>query len=416
MIDGRAGMPVRGKGDRARRSLPVGQTILRALDPRLTPRLRAERGQEDALSARLRRGSSIAVVGGAAHGGRTTVAALLALALAQYQGDREVLAVDAADAGDLYRRLAVRSGGSVDAVLSELGIRGGDRSGPAVVRRRWLRQQLSLGARVMLLATDPSAVAQPVPAPPLAGTPVSATPFTPPSATAGLPLPTASSSSAPFPPASSSSPFPSASSSGPLPPASRSSAYLPPDSLPSASAGLSSAGPPSVSAGLSLVGPPSAGSMGGSTAPRLAAAEYVATARAVRRYVSVLVVDTPRLTNRSVVPAVVANADRVVVVGPDDGQGPAWVTACLPWLAGVMRQRVVEGVVGVLVECGRPSRGGPAGVPTDLDVPMFRLPFDAAIARDGGPLVWSDLAVPTQEAISALAARLVRGLADLPAR
>src|SRR5262249_40880143 len=74
-----------------RRTLPgwsVGGAALRALAPRLTARRRTEHECDGVLSTPIRPGRSIAVMGLAPHRGRSTVTALLATALAQYQGRR----------------------------------------------------------------------------------------------------------------------------------------------------------------------------------------------------------------------------------------------------------------------------------------------------------------------------------------
>ncbi|WP_422769938.1 hypothetical protein ACN28C_24855 [Plantactinospora sp. WMMC1484] len=139
----------------------VGLAAWRALDPRITARLRTERLRAEALAAPLRPGS-IAVVGPVQHSGRSTVAALVALALARHQGPR-VLAVDAAGGGGLHGRLAAGSGGSTGTVLAGLGIRDADlgrRSG--AVSHRWLRERLALAESMMLLAPAPGTVDRPV--------------------------------------------------------------------------------------------------------------------------------------------------------------------------------------------------------------------------------------------------------------
>ncbi|MGC9668865.1 hypothetical protein ACNTMW_20190 [Planosporangium sp. 12N6] len=134
----------------------LGRMAVRALDPRLTARLRAERQQRDLLSRRLRAGGSI-VVAGSPPGGRYTVAALVTLALARFQGPN-VLAVDVGDEGGLYRRLATRPGGSAESVLTGLGIRAAEPGGPprGAVGPRWLRRQLALADGFLLLAADPA--------------------------------------------------------------------------------------------------------------------------------------------------------------------------------------------------------------------------------------------------------------------
>src|SRR4051794_3313480 len=96
----------------------IGRTMVRAFDPRITARVRAERGRGEILSARLRPGV-IAVVGPGRGTGRSTVAALVTSALARHQGTG-VLAVDTGHGGGLHARLAIRSGGSTEVVLAGL--------------------------------------------------------------------------------------------------------------------------------------------------------------------------------------------------------------------------------------------------------------------------------------------------------
>ena len=281
---------------RGRRPVPLGRTLLRALDPRLTRQVRAERAQFEALAARLRPGSSVAVVGLAPQAGRSTVTAVLALALAQHQSP---LTIDTG--AGVYGRLARWPGGSAHAVLTGIGVRGVDPDGPRPpgVGYRWLRQRLALSDEVMLLGSDPSLGEAPV-----------------------------------------------------------------------------------------------------------AAAEYPATVRALGRWFSVLVTDTPRLSNESVVPAAVALADCVVVVGPDDDHGGQWVSTCLPWIASVGSERVGQQVLGVLVqhEEARTVRTWP-----DFPIPMSVLPFDPALARPG-PVTWYALAERTRDAATALAAQVASAL------
>lgn len=289
----------------ARRTLPgwsVGRAALRAFDPRLTARLRTEHERDGILSAPMRRGSSIAVVGLAPGGGRSTVAALLATALGQYQG-RRVLAIDAAGTGGLYRRLALRSSGSTGAVLVGLGIRGPGSAGPGSngARRtplgwRWLRQQLSISQDVLLLASDPST-----------GEP----PMTP--------------------------------------------------------------------------------------------EEYLATVRALGRYVPAMVSDTPALTGDPVIPAVVAAADRVVIVGSGDDQGVEAVKSCVPWIAAVRQHQAEGSVVGLLVS-------GRTVPPANPGAPLFVLPYDPLLANGLHPIRWYDLGVRTRDAVLGVVAHLVRGL------
>jgi MinD-like ATPase involved in chromosome partitioning or flagellar assembly len=134
---------------------------VRAFDPKLTARLREERLRYAALRARVRPGSSIAVVSAAPRSGCSTVTALLARAFGEYQGDR-VLAVDATPSAGLCARLALRAG-AMDEVLRALGIRAGEisRDQPGY---RWLRSRLDIADGVMLLAGES---AMPVNRPPL---------------------------------------------------------------------------------------------------------------------------------------------------------------------------------------------------------------------------------------------------------
>jgi MinD-like ATPase involved in chromosome partitioning or flagellar assembly len=289
-----------------RRTLPgwsVGRAALHALDPRLTLRLRTEHERDAILATPMRRGRSIAVVGLVPGGGHSTVAALLATALGQYHG-RRVLAIDAAGTGGLYRRLVVRSGSSMDAVLVGLGIRGPGPDGSRRLPRgwRWLRQQLSISPEVLLLASDPGAGESP-----------------------------------------------------------------------------------------------------------MTAQEYQSTVHALGRYVSVMVSDTPALTDDPVIPAVVAAADRVVVVGPDDDRGLEAVRSCLPWITAVGRHRPdSDKVVGLLIR--NTARSGRILPPASPDVPLFVLPHDPALASGLRPVRWYDLAVRTRESVVSVAAHLVRGL------
>ncbi len=131
-------------------SLP--RLLLGACDPRLTPRLRAQWRRDRVLGAPLAPGRSIVVLGPVPGAGRSTVAALLAVALARYQGPR-VLAIDATGDSGLYRRLVNGSGSSMDSVLAGLGIRGGGR--PRVAWR-WIHQRLSITPDLLLLARDPA--------------------------------------------------------------------------------------------------------------------------------------------------------------------------------------------------------------------------------------------------------------------
>jgi hypothetical protein len=117
--------------------------------------LRAERDTYSTVATRLRRGSSIAVLGIWPRQ-QAAVSALLAVAVAQFHG-RGVLAVDASADGGLRRRLADRQGGSTEALLAGLALRGPDAGAPPVVpARQWLRQRLDLGEGVQLLASDPA--------------------------------------------------------------------------------------------------------------------------------------------------------------------------------------------------------------------------------------------------------------------
>ncbi|WP_416904809.1 hypothetical protein [Micromonospora echinospora] len=139
----------------------AGRAARRALDPRVAVRLRAERTRAATLSAPLASGV-VAVVGPDRGVGRSTVAALLALALARHQ-DARVLAVETGHGGGLHRRLATRPGGSTTAVLAALGVRaGGPGARPGAVGHRWLREQLTLGEGPMLLAVDPATADRPL--------------------------------------------------------------------------------------------------------------------------------------------------------------------------------------------------------------------------------------------------------------
>ncbi|MGC4810162.1 hypothetical protein ACLQ29_06485 [Micromonospora sp. DT228] len=138
----------------------IGRTMVRALDPRITARVRVERERDDILSARLRPGV-IAVVGPGSGTGRSTVAALVTSALARHQGTR-VLAVDTGHGGGLHARLAIRAGGSTEVVLAGLGLRGATAGRRPAVGHRWLRERLALAERAMLLAGPPGDVEPPV--------------------------------------------------------------------------------------------------------------------------------------------------------------------------------------------------------------------------------------------------------------
>jgi hypothetical protein len=134
----------------------IGRTMVRALDPRITARVRAERERAEILSARLRSGV-IAVVGPGSGTGRSTVAALVTSALARHQGTG-VLAVDTGRGGGLHARLAIRPGGSTEVVLAGLGLRGATVGRRPAVGQRWLRERLALAERAMLLAGPPGDV------------------------------------------------------------------------------------------------------------------------------------------------------------------------------------------------------------------------------------------------------------------
>ncbi|MGC4807024.1 hypothetical protein [Micromonospora sp. DT233] len=138
----------------------IGRTLARALDPRLTALARAERQRAELLSARLRPGA-IAVVGPGAGTGRSTVAALLTSAFARHQG-AGVLAVDTGQGGGLHARLAIRPGGSLQVVLAGLGLRDSAAGRRPAVGHRWLREQLALAERAMVLAAAPGDADPPV--------------------------------------------------------------------------------------------------------------------------------------------------------------------------------------------------------------------------------------------------------------
>lgn len=138
----------------------IGRTLVRALDPRLTALLRAERRRAEILSARLRPGA-IAVVGPEPGTGRSTVAALVTSVLARHQS-AAVLAVDTGYGGGLHARLAVQPGGSTRAVLTGLGLRDGTGGRHPAVGHRWLRERLALAERALLLAEPPGDAEPPV--------------------------------------------------------------------------------------------------------------------------------------------------------------------------------------------------------------------------------------------------------------
>jgi MinD-like ATPase involved in chromosome partitioning or flagellar assembly len=284
--------------------MSVRSAVLRAFDPRLTPHLRTERRQCETLSGQLPAGTSIAVVGDVPQAGRSTVAALLALAFARYHGPR-VLAIDAQGAGGLRHRLAGRAAGNTDEVLAALGIRNADPTGPrpVAVGHRWLRQHLSIAEDALLLAPDPKA----------------------------------------------------------------------------------------------------------GEAPQLTDVEYTAALRVLRKYVSVVVTDTPVLSNGSIVPAVVTNADRVVIVGPDDERGPEHIATCLRWISALLPGPVDGAVVSVLVQRDRRRTRRRAAALSSAGAPSVILPFDRAL-QSPTVLHWRDLAFRTQRQALALATEVTIGM------
>jgi MinD-like ATPase involved in chromosome partitioning or flagellar assembly len=124
----------------------------------LTTRIRDERRRYATLRAPVRPGSSIAVISAAPHSGCSTVAALLARAYAEVQGDR-VLAVDAAPTAGLTARLATRAG-ALDEVLRTLGIREPAAADGAQPTYRWLRSRLDIAGGLMVLAPDSPVIAK----------------------------------------------------------------------------------------------------------------------------------------------------------------------------------------------------------------------------------------------------------------
>ncbi|MFF5055890.1 hypothetical protein ACFY1S_22180 [Micromonospora sp. NPDC000663] len=280
----------------------IGRTMVRALDPRITAQVRAERERRDILSARLRPGV-IAVVGPGSGTGRSTVAALVTSALARHQG-AGVLAVDAGHGGGLHARLAIRSDGSAEVVLAGLGLRGDTAGRRPAVGHRWLREHLALAERAMLLAGPPGDGERPV-----------------------------------------------------------------------------------------------------------TAAEYGTVSAALSRWFPVRVVDTPPLTSDPVVPAVLAQADRVVLVASNDERGPRWLAECGSWIAPLLRKPFAQVGVQVLVSRDAqsvvPAARRSAGVPGD--VPTFVLPFDPAL-RAAGALKWADFANGTREMTLDITAQTVRDL------
>jgi MinD-like ATPase involved in chromosome partitioning or flagellar assembly len=293
--------PAAGAGRRPRLSL--GRALLRAFDPRLTAKIRVERAQFTALSTKLRVGSSIAVIGLAPGSGRSTVTALLSLALAQHHTPR-ILAIDAGEGGGLYRRLARWPDGSAHEVLVGLGIRGTDGQDPrpSSVGYRWLRQRLALADEVLLLAGDPALREAP-----------------------------------------------------------------------------------------------------------LSTEEYPAVLRTLGRWFSAVITDTPRLSNESIVPAAVSQAERIVVVGPADDQGVHWVTTCLPWIESVSGGPAAERTVGVLVQQRDPGAERSSPPLTEAGVPLFTVPYDRHLAQPA-PVSWDALSPAVTGAVNALAARVVTGL------
>ncbi|MGH3937821.1 MAG: hypothetical protein ACRDTG_04175 [Pseudonocardiaceae bacterium] len=162
----------------------VGQLLTRALDPRLTGRLTAERRALDELARPLRRGSSIAVVGLQPAAGRTTVAGLLAHLLAVL-GSTRVLAIDcdtrgpgntrspddARSSGDthhpgLRERLGAGQAGSLHPVFAGLRLEppGQLRLPPGPPGFRWMSQHLAGTEGPALLAASAGERGRPFPA------------------------------------------------------------------------------------------------------------------------------------------------------------------------------------------------------------------------------------------------------------
>jgi MinD-like ATPase involved in chromosome partitioning or flagellar assembly len=143
--------------------------------------------------------------------------------------------------------------------------------------------------------------------------------------------------------------------------------------------------------------------------PPLTSAEYTAALRVLRKYVSVVVTDTPVLSNGSIGPAVVTNADRVVIVGPDDDRGPEHIASCLRWISALLPGPVDGAVVGVLVQRDRRRTRRRAAALSSAGEPSVILPFDRAL-QSPTVLHWRDLAFRTQRQALALAAEVTIGM------
>ncbi|HEU0089674.1 MAG TPA: hypothetical protein VFQ77_18845 [Pseudonocardiaceae bacterium] len=156
-----------GPGEPPRRSFRhLGPVLARAIDPRLTAHLVAERTALDELARPLPRGSSIAVVGVQPGAGRTTVAALLAHLLATL-GSTKVLAIDTDSRNPgLAGRLGAGPGGSLHAVFAGLRLEppGPVRLPPGPPSFRWMSQHLAGGGEPAVLAASAAELGRPFPA------------------------------------------------------------------------------------------------------------------------------------------------------------------------------------------------------------------------------------------------------------
>jgi len=142
----------------------------RALDPRLTIRLRTEREVYQTLSGPLRPGGSVVVIGNEPVV-QAAVAGLISLAVARFQRSR-VLAVDASMDGGLAERLAARGApGRADdvgqpgavglpTVLARLGVRDPGRVDRPLVKT-WLYRELVNPDGVLLAGADPAGLTGP---------------------------------------------------------------------------------------------------------------------------------------------------------------------------------------------------------------------------------------------------------------
>jgi len=138
-----------------RRRTGVLRLAARACLPALTVDAASHRDARRVLSA-PDLSASIAVLGVGETSSRACVSALVAQALAAYQGSR-VLAVDANRSGGMRAHLTESTQDSLTPVLAGLGVthRGPRPDQPAT--HRWVRSRLTPGSEIALLASDPAA-------------------------------------------------------------------------------------------------------------------------------------------------------------------------------------------------------------------------------------------------------------------